>query len=430
MALSALVAATGSVAWGQSSSNLPYELRVALEQPLKKKLSDLANEKNAEGQSYRRGTYSRNFRKVDDSTFQVTLHRDSAAEETLTTDRLLLTLKKSAKGEWGIASETVEDTYSGLHRGGTARFYPFESFSFDRGGLQLSASKGGLFEWYYQGQVVGFLITAANLKYTYNAPPQQNYYKLQRMIEKQYEADVLFKPELLRFLCDPASCEEILKSSFVGLDRQPPSEAAQPVISDETGIPSWADAKLRSQFERRVKETRDRRRENPFADFRRPSQPGNTWWNAAVQNNDKHSIGVSYDNWDGYEFTFWVFRDQPGSGPNGAVFGYYSDETLAKHSPYELEVREDQEARWYELYSLKGEVSAALEDPEMLNGRIRYGVRLKKDLKELPFFVATIRRSAEDKFNNPTLYVNSVELDGKELTWVRTSAFSGLVLLP
>jgi hypothetical protein len=427
--LVAILGASGS-SWADTSGDLPYDLRVALERPLKQKLTDLSNEKNENGRSYRRGTYSKSFRKVDDSTYLVTLHRDTAAADTLTTERMQLTLKKNAKGEWDIASEEVQDSYSGLHRGGTARFYPFGKFSFDRGGMRLSASKGGMFEWYYQNQVAGFVVMAADLQYKYTAPQQQNYYNLQKMIEKQYQADVLFQPELVRFTCDPASCEEILKGSFVGLDRKPPSEATEPMISDETGAPSWADVKLRSQFERRARETRDRRRDNPFADFRRPSEPGNVWWSAAVQHNDKHALGVNYDNWDGYEYNFWVFRDQPGSGPNGTVFGYYSDETLAKTSPHDLEAREDEDARWYEVYSLKGEVAAALEDPEMLHGRIRYGLTLKKELRELPFFVATIRRTAEDKFNNPTLYVNSVQLDGKELTWVRTGAFSGLVLLP
>ena len=50
---------------------IPLQVRRNLEDALKKKVSDLLKEKNDEGISYKRGAYSKNFRKVDDTTYQV-----------------------------------------------------------------------------------------------------------------------------------------------------------------------------------------------------------------------------------------------------------------------------------------------------------------------------------------------------------------------
>src|SRR5207249_3957455 len=96
--------------------DVPEDIRTALEAAMTAKMSTLFDEKNEDGQLYKRGTFSRQFRKVDDETYQVTSHRDTASKDALTTERFLVTLKKDPSGKWKVASEDLQDTYKNLYR--------------------------------------------------------------------------------------------------------------------------------------------------------------------------------------------------------------------------------------------------------------------------------------------------------------------------
>src|SRR5206468_12030883 len=112
------------------------------------KVSALRGEKNQDGVPYKRATFSRHFKKVDDSTYQVTFHCDTARDnDTLLTEHFLVTLKKDPSSEkWKAASEDLLDSYSNLYRlvSSKAQFQKFASFSLSREGLKVSAGSGNL----------------------------------------------------------------------------------------------------------------------------------------------------------------------------------------------------------------------------------------------------------------------------------------------
>lgn len=414
----------------EARDELPFELRQALEAPLKKKLGDLSSQKNSDGVATRRGTYSKLFRKVDDSTYLASFTQDTAGETTLTTERLDITLKK-AGNDWKVAEEKVVDTYAGLHRTLGSRYYPFDSFSFEEGGLKISAGKGAVWEGYYEGTVAGFILAGDNLTYTYTAPQYLDYYAIQATLRKDYPKALVFDPQRVWVGCDPETCEKLLTTCFKGLDRKPATGTA----SVDEGVGTYVPERLRSAVDKQSEEIRKDRRENAFAHFRRPYPAGNRWFNVDVLENDDHSIRLAYNNWGSFDYAFYVFQPNPdfrGLGGPQPLFGYYSEETLKNTDPYELEQRDDPEQRWHELYSLTGRVDAALDDPEVLTGDITYGMTIKQELRELPFFIATIQRGQGDSdvVKRPTLFVNSIQYKGQELTWVRTSSFGGLVVFP
>jgi aminopeptidase N len=144
-------------------------------------------------------------------------------------------------------------------------------------------------------------------------------------------------------------------------------------------------------------------------------------------------VQLVYNNWGGYEVSFNVW---PRNRVNpevlfATIFGYYSEETLRNSTPYDIERRDDPASRWHQVYSVKGRVDMGIDDPEMLEASIDFGIELKQPLRELPFFIQSIPLRSFDGSNKArVLHVNSVRLDGQELTWTRTSQLGGVVVLP
>src|SRR5215813_10307967 len=60
---------------------VPLEVRSALEEVLQAKVKALLAEKDKDGQPYRRGSFSKIFHRVDDSTYQAAFHRDTASKD-------------------------------------------------------------------------------------------------------------------------------------------------------------------------------------------------------------------------------------------------------------------------------------------------------------------------------------------------------------
>jgi len=144
-------------------------------------------------------------------------------------------------------------------------------------------------------------------------------------------------------------------------------------------------------------------------------------------------VALLYDNWGGWEVEFYVFPrrlDLPDQ-ISGAIYGYYTEETLKQSTPDELERREDGDARWHEVFSVTGTVEMALADAETLAADLAIGLTVKKDVRELPFSIIAFRETRSLSRNRPApLFVNSIRLDGEELTWVRTGGSSGRMILP
>jgi hypothetical protein len=428
--------AAGSISVVGASDELSYELRSELSAAMQQKLRELSNIKDANGNENVRGTYSKDFRKVDDDTYMTSVHVDTAEPTTMITERFDVTLKREG-GRWSIASEELRDTQKLLHRVSGYACYPFDSFSFDKEGLRLSAKNGGVCEYYYEGTVSGFDLMGAggtDHSYEYSPPEHLNliqqshdFYALDKVLKQDHSDELEFNAKGFTFNCDPETCEELLNTAFTGLERIAPEERKPGTEIYREGIPN----ELRRYFQKEIAEIKKDRKENAFRHYRRPYREGNDYYRAGVWKSEDHQIGITYNNWGGYEVKFWVYQDSTDDEAlYGDVFGYYTEETLQKQEAYQIERRDDVNSRWYEVYSVKGEVEAAIDNSEMVKGDIEFGLTVKQDLQELPFFIASIPRGDGENFKRSTLWVNSVQHNGQELTWVKTSPFSGIVVLP
>ncbi len=401
----------------------PGDVRTALEDVLKTKVSRLLNEKNEIGASFKRGSYSRNFKKVDEATYQVTFHQDTASKDQLTTERYLLTLKRDASGKWAVANEELKDTYDGLYRGfvGDEEWFAFDKVSFNREGLKVTGTKGFLFKDFFHGKPSRFTLTAPDLAYEYTPPTEAQIDFIQmreihnNVILKKHRDDFVFKPASVRIACVPPSCDDLESSIFTGLRKVGSSEA---------------DPKLQKIYQDAVTEYDKDLKDNYFFAFRRLPEPDWRTYTISVKKDapKDYYIGLDYDNHEPWEVTFYA------TGHGDAVFAYYSEETRkAGIPPYELERRDDSEARDYQIDSLKGTVEIGLEDAEVVKGNLTYGMTIKRDLREMPFRISRLRRPGEDtqEVKNPKMFIDSIqEGQANELTWVRTGAFAGLVIFP
>jgi hypothetical protein len=405
------------------------EVQAALEGVLGQKVSKLLDEKNADGISYKRGVYSRRFRKVDSDTYQATLHMDTLKDDdTLLTERYLVTLKRDAsKTTWKVASEDLQDSYNNLYRRAVDKtIHRFESFNLSREGLTLTGGRGMLFKSYRQGRVEAVTFVADGLSYQYTAPEKRNQMLFEKL-KRDNAADILFKPEYVDIECDPASCEQLLATAFKGLgdaDAKPTTEGS-----------SITDSKLKSRFEESVRTARKNRRESPFGGYRRPASSDRRYYSLFIQkDNPDKAVGLSYDNWEQRQVNCYVYnldKDFPSLAP---VYNYYSAETIKSGAnQYDLERRDDSDARDCDLVGLNGTVELGLEDPEMLKADVTFKLVTKRELREIPFFISRLRQTEAEKkeAKNPQMVVNSIEdADGNPLTWVKTAQAGGLVIFP
>lgn len=406
--------------------------RSSLVAAVRGELKTLTDSKNSYGKRDKRANYSSFFEKNDDGTYVGSVNVNSAGEASQTTERYRLIL--APKGDaFEVTSKEVVDTFTGLHRFQGATCYPFDTFKFSREGLTLSASNGGVCESYYQGQVNYFLLMAPDLKYDYQIPKHVNsmktghdFFALREILSADNKEVMEFKPDRFSVLCDKQTCEELLDTCFTGLDRVPANERP----TEDVGV-STVYAPLRARVEKNIKEIRDNRRENAFSGFQRPDDVGNRYFRARVHKNDNQSLGITYDNWGGYEVRFWVAHNllDP-EAPRGTLFGYYTEETLKTSDPYELDMRDDQGNRWYDVYKVHADVIAGVNDPEMVSANIDFGLNIKHDIDVLPFFIATTTDRTDESYKRATLIVNSIRVNGEEVTWVKTSSFGGIAVLP
>ena len=91
--------------WTSAVAEVPADVRAGIEAALQDKVKALMDLKNEEGASYVRAAYSKQFRRVDDSTYEVDFHKDTATKDKLVIERYKLTLKKNpGTGKWAVAS--------------------------------------------------------------------------------------------------------------------------------------------------------------------------------------------------------------------------------------------------------------------------------------------------------------------------------------
>jgi hypothetical protein len=394
---------------------VPPDVRKGLEAAMKQKSDSLLAEKNEKGESFKRGAWSKSFRKVDEQTYQGTLHVDTALGENMKTERLTVTLKNAGDGAWSITSHEVQDTYEGLHRGipGDGTCQRFSGFNFSHEGLSIKASGGSLCTDSYQGKVEIFVVGGPDLSYTY-APPVPQDQLMFGLLRKEREPELVFQPEFLVVRCDPQSCDTLLQKTVTGAQPAQASEVDEPVRK--------ATEEGRKEWEKNVKA-------NAFWGYRKPYEPDRKFWSVAIRRKGvgEHWFWLQHDSYDGREVSVGA------TGFQGAIYSYDAEATReAGADPAALEMRPDADARHYDLQSLRGTVELGVRDGELLTGDITYGLVAKRELREVPFSIARIFQTEDKKERkNPRMFVNSIQdEEGRELTWVKTGPYSGLVVLP
>jgi hypothetical protein len=415
-----------------ATDGVDEKTRELLVDALRQELGKLTDSKNADGKRDKRADYSQYFTKNDDGTYFGSVHVNTAGETSQTTERYRMTL--APKGDaYEVTESEIVDTFTGLHRAQGGTCYSFETFNFSREGLTLSGSNGGVCEGYYLGEVYSFTVMAPDLKYDYQIPehvsflqPGHDYYALRELLTEEHKDVMVFEANRVLLTCDTQTCEEILDSSFTGLERV----GAGQRTNEYVGAASVYEP-LRERVEKYLKELDKGRRENPFAGFQRPDDVGNRYFNASVAKDDNQALGLRYDNWGGYEVTFWVaHRLMDREAPRGPLFGYYTEETLKNNDFFELERRDDEGSRWYDVYKVHADAIAGVNDPELVSANVDYGLNIKHDIDVLPFFIATTTDRFDEDYKRATLFVNSIRINGQELTWVKTNSFGGIAVLP
>ena len=122
-ALAAVLAITAAPLVRAAEDPVPYLDREAIEGLLKAKVAELASAKDKDGIGYKRGTYSKSFKKVDASTYVVSFHEATIEEKTqestdqVKTERYELTVSKGSDKKWTITKQELKDTFIGLYRG-------------------------------------------------------------------------------------------------------------------------------------------------------------------------------------------------------------------------------------------------------------------------------------------------------------------------
>jgi hypothetical protein len=404
--------------------SIPDDVRAAITEVLRNKVKALVDERDKDGVATKRGSYSRHYRKAGTNAYQVAFHRDTIQEDqSLVTERFLLTVSKApATAAWSVTKEELQDTYRGLFRAiadgkDTSRF---DSLTLSREGLTVRGGKGWLNRTLHNGQLVGMLVTAENLTYEY-VPPVKLAALLFDKLKEHRKPEIIFQPDFLEIICDPVSCQEILAKVF---SATAPGELAE------------AQPMLRKRFEEDDKEAKKEIKENAFGRFYPPPEPDRRWYRIAVRaDSPDRRIAVEYDNFEPKEVSFWAYNlDKAFGAYNAKVYTYYSEATRKSGIPeYDLELRDDAEARYYDLKGIKGTVELALEDAEQLTADITFTIETKRELRELPFFIVRVRQTESERKDakKPQLLINSIEdAQGREMTWVKTGPISGRVILP
>jgi len=413
---------------------VPYMDREAIENILKRKVADLANEKDKDGIPNKRGTYSKSFKKIDATSYSIAFHQDAIEPEgpdgtqQLKTQRFDLTVKQDLTGRWSLAKEELKDTYVGLHRGysGGEWIYTFAKLQFEKEGLKVSATNGWAYGSRRQGHISGFAVFADDLRFEY-APPADtaetsHYSTLIKKLAKEHPDDLVFKPERAEIFCDEKTCGDFMTKVFTGLEKVGGKDGG------DAGAAAGTQGRMLKRLKEDVDESKKNRRESPFSGFRRPDDPDNRYWEFQFKRDGvkEHYASLTYDNLEPWQMSYYVTD-------YGQVFAYYSEDTRNKGiDPLVLEERGDEDARDFDLVGMKGAVDLALDEPLAYSGDIVYKLKIKRELTDLPFYIARVRFPGErEAEKNPKLFINSVQdADGNELTWTRLGSFGGLVVLP
>ena len=396
-------------------NDLPYDLQQRLEEPLQERVKSLLRERNAENNPYKRGAYSHSFLKIDDSTYQVSFHLDTAESGVMKTERYLYTLELNpANLLWSITNEELQDTFSSLYRRnpGDEEFKNFDSFHLELEGLTVKADSGGLIIDTCDNKPEFLILSGENLSYDYT-PPSAQRGNLYKVLKDNKPTDFVFSPSRVTIFCDPTSCGELLASNFEGL--RPTTEA------DLYG-------RLKNAYNKYMDNLGDNRHDDGFSGFHLPYEKDRRNVTLVVKKSGvDHRLGLDFDSEEPREATFFVTD-------YGPIFSYYSQETLNSGiSSYDLEARPDFNSRYFDLKAVKGTIELGVQNSQRLQADVTFTMVAKRPMRELRFGMARLSssRSASSETKDPRMSINSFQDGaGNELTWAKTGSVSGLIELP
>ena len=233
--------------------------------------------KNEHGKKTKRGYYSRDFRAEEGENYLATVHIETGGGLSKVTERFELSIEKNGKGHEVVGSE-LKDRYVGMHRESHALCFPYDSFDFDREGMDLGSGKGTVCLDYYQDRISSFRVHGQGMTYSY-APPEhvqdlhlsRDMHALFEGVKKDHARELEFPPAAFLFSCDPDSCDELVGTLFTGLNR---GQNEAPGQTGKFEFKPW-DRAL-------VENVEKEREENPFAHYRLPYRPGNRTWTVYI----------------------------------------------------------------------------------------------------------------------------------------------------
>jgi len=235
-----MVAAVCAAQADTTGSPISWTVHADVYAPVKEWVKTI-EQKNADGAKNKIATYSKVPRKVDEATWLVAVHVNTAEAGRQVTERYDLTVRRTAEGKaWSVAEAKVVDTYVGMFRDTETRCSPFEKFSFRREGLELSAQSGEVCERVTEGEVLGFVVHGSSMTYAY-APPAHaalvptghDFYAVHKVMARDHSSELAFQPSAFHVRCDVQTCAELLGST---LTRNPSGQA-----SAVGPLPQWAE---------------------------------------------------------------------------------------------------------------------------------------------------------------------------------------------
>lgn len=401
--------------------DLDFAVGSAIESTIKNKMNDLA-----QGDA-KRGVYAK-YLTPDGEGYIASVTVREADGERYVVRRYQVPITGSGES-WSAGEAAEVDSWDGMSRSNGTKCYPFDKFAFEEHGMTISATRGQVCETFKQGGLSYVAFGSDDLKYDYVAPSYQDYYTLQQFLKKDRRRELEFDPSYITARCSDGECERLMQM-FEGVQRIPVDQRDQADWNPDT---SMLTGELKKYMDDALKETRESREDNPFSAFTVSDYPGHEYYNLQIHKDDDHRINFGYNNWGGFDVYFGV--RQVTTDPealNGTLFAYYTEETLANNTPYELDSREEYEQRFMEVKTLKGTVRAGLIDPETLEGDIKYQLRIKKPTNLLPFQIVIndFNLDDESKKFKAQLTVNSIRLAGDELTWAPTGPRGGIIIFP
>jgi len=349
---------------------VPQADREAIEAIVKKKIADLAGEKDAAGIGIKRGTFSKSFKKLTPTSYLVAFHTDTIEPKVqpdtdqMKTERHALTFNKGGDGKWTIAKDELKDTYVGLYRGyfGGDMIYRFDALSFEKEGLKVKAGPGWAFGSARLGKMNGWTVFADDLRFDYTPPADtaetSHYSALNKKLAKDHPEDLVFRPERLAILCDGATCDDFASTVFTGLKK----------VGAGGGDGSASFSRMQKRLNEALDEDQKNRRDNAFIRFTRKDEEDNRFWRFSFKRDGakEHYASLTYDNYDPWQMSYFVSGYQ-------TLYAYYSEDTRNKGiDPLVLEERGDEESRDFDLVGLNGAVDLMLEDPSAYSGDVTF----------------------------------------------------------